>query len=151
MDRFVFDTTFIVKGLIAPRRKKQDKELERQINLHRKAKEYLGKIERNEAIMIIPSFALVETASVVSRLTSDEKLAKDAVNFLRENAEQILFDYEILDACIEMGIKTKASGFDVSYVTVLKLTAATLLTDDSKMHKLAKENGFNSVLLREMV
>jgi len=151
MDRFVFDTTFIVKGLVEPRRKKQDEILELQLKLHNKAKEYLEKVEREEIEMIIPSIALVETASVVSRLTNDDKLSVDAVNFLLENVEEILFDFETLDTAIRTGIETKASGFDTLYIAVLKLTNATLLTDDFKLHNLVKEKGFQSKLLREMI
>ena len=151
MDRFVFDTTFIVKGLVEPRRKKQDKVLEQQLKLHSKAKEYLEKVERNEIQMIIPSVALIETASVVSRLTNDANLSKEAVNFLWENSKEILFDYETLDISVQTGIETKASGFDTLYIAVLKLTNAILLTDDSKLHNLAKDKSFESKLLREMI
>ncbi len=151
MDRFVFDTTFIVKGLVEPRRKKRDEILGQQLKLHNKAKEYLEKVEREEIQMIIPSVALIETASVVSRLTNDNNLSVDAVNFLSENAEEILFDFETLDAAIRTGIETKASGFDTLYITVLKLTNVILLTDDSKLQNIAKEKGFQSKLLREMI
>ena len=151
MNRFVFDTTFIVKGLVEPRRKKQDKELAKQLSLHNKAKEYLAKAGRGEIQMIIPSIALIETASVVSRLTNDTGLSKDAVNFLWENAEEILFDFETLEAAIETGIRFKASGFDTLYLTLIRLTNSVLLTDDSKLHNLAKDNGLESKLLREMV
>lgn len=151
MYRFVFDTTFIVKGLVEPRRKKQDEILEQQLKLHNKAKEYLEKVEREETQMIIPSVALVETAYVVSRLTNYNNLSIDAVNFLWESSEEILFDYETLDNAIQTGIETKASGFDTLYLAVLKLTNSVLLTDDSKLHTLAKAQGFQSKLLREMV
>ncbi len=151
MNRFVFDTTFIVKGLVEPRRKKRDNVLGQQLKLHNKAKEYLEKVEREEIQMTIPSIALIETASVVSRLTNDKELPLDAVNFLWENADEILFDYETLDTAIQTGIKTKASGFDTLYLAILELDDATLLTDDSKLHNLAKENGFESELLREMI
>lgn len=151
MNKFVFDTTFIVKGFIEPRRRKQDRELEHQLKLHRKAKEYLEKVERNEIEMIVPSVALIETAAVISRLTNDEGLSKDAVSFLWENAEKILFDFETLDVAVQTGIKTKASGFDTLYLAVLRLTNAVLLTDDSKLHNLSKSNGFESKFLREMV
>lgn len=150
MNRFVFDTTFIVKGLVKPRRKRQDEELERQLKLHNKAKEYLEKVERNEICMIIPSVALIETASVVSRLTNEESLSRDAVNFLWGNSEEILFDFQTLETAVQTGIKTKASGFDTLYLAVLKLTDAALLTDDSKLHKLAKDMGFESKFLREL-
>jgi len=151
MLRHVFDTTFIVKGLVEPRRKKMDKEYSKQLRLHKKAKEYLEKVEKNEITMIIPSIALIETASVVSRLTNSKDLAKDSVKFLMENAEEILFDFETLDKAIEMGIKTKASGFDNLYLTVTKITESTLLTDDSALHNLAKKEGFKSILLREII
>ncbi|MBI2578173.1 MAG: type II toxin-antitoxin system VapC family toxin [Candidatus Aenigmarchaeota archaeon] len=151
MDKFVFDTTWIVKGLVKPRRRKDDEELQHQLRLHNKAKEYLQKVEENEIRMIIPSLALIETASVVSRLTNDSSLSRDAVSFLWENAEKIFFDFETLDTSIEMGIKTKSSGFDTLYLALLKLTGAALLTDDSKLHDLAKSNGYESKLLREML
>ncbi len=151
MPRYVFDTTFIVKGLVKPRRKKRDEEYEKRLKLHKKAKEYLEKVERNEITMIIPSVALIETTSVVSRLTNDKDLARDSVRFLMENAEEILFDFETLDKAIEMGIKTKASGFDNLYLTVTKITESMLLTDDSVLHKLAKKEGLKSMLLREMI
>ena len=40
------DTTLIVKGLIPPRRKKRDAIYDEYLNLHRKAKNILLKIER---------------------------------------------------------------------------------------------------------
>lgn len=149
MPRFVFDTTLIVKGLVEPRRKKQDEELEKALTLHKKAREYLEQGERGEIQMIIPSAALIETASVVSRLTNDHRTAMEAVNFLWENAE-ILFDYETLRQAIETGIRTKASGFDNLFLAACQLADAVLLTDDSRLHILATENGLESRLLREM-
>lgn len=151
MNDFVFDTTWIVKGLVKPRRRKNDEELQHHLKLHSKANEYLQKVEKNEINMIIPSIALIETASVVSRLTNDSNLSRDATIFLWENAEKIFFDFETLDVSIEIGIKTKASGFDTLYIALLKLTGATLLTDDSKLHDLAKSNGYESKLLRDML
>lgn len=151
MHRFVFDTTFIVKGLVEPRRTKQDKEFERQTNLHFKAKEYLEKLNTGQIVMIIPSIALVETGCVVARLTNDPVLAQESVDFLKENAAAILFDFETLDTAIKVGIETKASGFDNLYLAVLELTKGILLTDDHRLHELAIEKGFESRLLREMI
>jgi len=149
MPDYVFDTTFIIKGLIEPRRKKIDKEYENQQRLHKRAKQYLEMVERNEIQMIIPSVALIETAAVISRLTNDEETAKDSVNFLLENANQILFDYETLDSALRIGIKTKASGFDTLFISALELSKGTL-TDDMNLHRLAIKNGFKSILLREI-
>lgn len=151
MPKFVFDTTFIVKGLVKPRRKKKDGIYEERLKFHNKAKEYLEKVEKDEIGMIIPSVAIIETASVVSRLTNNKTLAKESVMFLYENAEEILFDFETLTKAVETGIKTKASGFDNLYLAVTDLTKSTLLTDDLQLHKLAKKMNLKSKLLRKMV
>ncbi|MBI2184248.1 MAG: PIN domain-containing protein [Thaumarchaeota archaeon] len=136
--------------MVEPRRRKRDEDLEYQLRLHSKAREYLERVERGEIQMIIPSIALIETASVIARLTNDEGLSKDAVDFLRGNSKEVLFDFETLETAIQIGTKTRGSGFDNLYLAVLELTAAVLLTDDLKLHNLAKRIGFESRLLREL-
>lgn len=150
MSSFVFDANVIVKGLVEPRRKKEDELFEREMRLHKKAKEYLLGVEAGQIEMMIPSIALIEVACVVSRLTGDDELARDAVNFLLWGARKIFFDSETLDAAINTGIKTKASGFDTVYLVVLEMADAVLITDDLKLHNLAKRMELKSELLREI-
>ena len=69
----VFDTSFIIKGLIRPRRKKQDSILKEQIRIHKIASSIIDKVYRSEIKLIIPTIALVEIAAVTSRITGKEE------------------------------------------------------------------------------
>src|SRR3989338_3646428 len=121
------DTTVLVKALVEPRREKKGK---------------------NQ--LCIPSVAIVETASVVSRLTGSEELGKEAADFVTELAHSIIYDVELLDKAVAIATNTKASVFDVIFLACSKLTNSMLITDDAGMHKAAASAGVESKLLREM-
>jgi hypothetical protein len=70
--KYTIDTSFAIKGLIPPRRRKQDEVFERQQRLYRLARSYLEKVRNKEAEMYIPAIALVEAGIVVSRITNNE-------------------------------------------------------------------------------
>lgn len=73
MVSYTIDTSFAVKGLIPPRRKKQDEILDQQQRMYKVARSYLEKVKRGEVKMYLPAIALVETGIVVSRITNNER------------------------------------------------------------------------------
>jgi len=147
---YIFDTSFIVKGLVIPRRRKKDHILNQELVRHQIAKGYLDQVSKGKVVMYIPSLALVETAVVIARLTNSRDEAEKAILFLRENSSDIFYDVDILDEAISLGVEAKARSFDVMFLAVAKLTHSLLLTDDKTMHKLAHQIGLESNLLREM-
>jgi len=151
MVKYTIDTSFAIKGLIPPRRKKQDDIFERQKKLYTLARGCLNKVKNKEAEMYLPAIALVEAGIVVFRITNSEEDARRAVSFLRTNAAHVFYDHEILEEAISYGIQTKASGYDTIFLTVAELTGSELLTDDSLQHKIALSRGVVSHLLKEMV
>ena len=126
MVRYTIDTSFAVKGLIPPRRKKQDEILGQQQRIYELARSYLDKVRNKEAEMYLPAIALVETGIVVSRITNNEEDSRRAVSFLRRNSAHIFYDPEILEEAISCGIKTKASSYDTIFLTVTETTACCL-------------------------
>ena len=151
MMRYTMDTSFAVKGLIPPRRKKRDEIFEQQQKMFNLARSYLDRVRSKEVEMFLPAIALVETGIVVSRITNNEEDSQRAVSFLRRNASHIFYDHEILEEAISFGIKTKTSGYDTMFLTVAKLSGSELLTDDSLQHRIALSRGVVSHLLREMI
>jgi len=151
MVTYTIDTSFAVKGLIPPRRKKQDEILDQQQRMHEMARSYLERVRRGEVEMYLPAIALVETGIVVSRITNNERDSRSAVSFLRRNASRIFYDHELLDEAISLGIHTKAGGYDTIFLTVAETSGSELLTDDSLQHKIASSRGIVSHLLREMI
>ena len=59
--------------------------------------------------------ALVETSCVASRLTDDDESADLALSFVSQNS-RLYSDADLLDRSIEIGKRTKASGFDVVFM-----------------------------------
>lgn len=142
------DTSVLVKGLVPPRRKNNDNILRESIQIHENAVSILEKIESGYYSNHIPLIALIETACVVSRLTNDPSSASLAVSFVSNNAK--MYDTAILlEKSIEVGIKTKASGFDVLFIACADLTNSKLITDDRKMYEKACEIGIDTIFLRE--
>lgn len=148
MTNITFDTSGIVKGINSPRRKKKDKIYEEQMRLHQLSKSILNKIVDAKYKLFIPSVCLIEIGSVISRLTNDYELSQSAVNFIR-NHSTILFDNHLLEKSIEVGIKSKASGFDSIFIACADITNSILITDDKRMFEIALEMGLESYLLRE--
>jgi predicted nucleic acid-binding protein len=149
--KYTIDTSFVVKGLVPPRRKRQDEMLEQQQKMYKLARSYLDKVRDKEVEMYIPAIALVETGIVVSRITNNEEDSMKAVFFLRRNATHVFYDHEIMEEAISLGIKTKASGYDTIFLTVAAVTGSKLLTDDSLQHKIALRRKIVSHLLRDMI
>ncbi len=149
--KYTIDTSFVVKGLVPPRRKKQDEMLAQQQKMYKLARSYLDKVRNKEVEMYIPAIALVETGIVVSRITNNEEDSQKAISFLRRDATYIFYEHEILEEAISLGIKTKASGYDTIFLTVAEVTESELLTDDSLQHKIAQSRGIVSHLLKDMV
>ncbi|MDO8871895.1 MAG: PIN domain-containing protein [Methanoregula sp.] len=110
--------------------------------------EVLRRIELGDYENHIPLLALIETACVVSRLTNNPKSASLATSFVSSHAK--LYDTtDLLERSIEIGIKTKASGFDVIFMACADITGALLITDDRKMYEKSIEFGLEAALLRE--
>lgn len=146
--RVTADTSVMVKGLVPPRRRKRDQLYEVQLGLHLRSKEILSKIESGEYINHIPLLALIETACVVSRL-SDEERADLALSFVSQNS-RLYSDAYLLVRSVEVGIRTKASGFDVVFMACAEETDSTLITDDRKMYERANDFGLDVRFLRDL-
>jgi len=127
------DTTVIVEGFVPPKREKHDEIYNEQLRSHNKAKEILRKVELGEYELHIPLIAFVEIACVISRLTNDEESVKLAISFLGQYAHAYP-DMILFDKAIEIGTKTKASGFDVLFLTCAEFTNSILITDDKKQN-----------------
>ncbi len=147
----VYDTTVIVKGLVPPRRKKQDALYDQQLKTHLFCSQLLQRIEQKAASLSIPSIALVETAVVVSRLTNEPRVAREAVTFLRTAAKKILYDSLLLEKAVQIGIETKASGFDVLFLTCSRLLDLPLVTDDEQLAKVCKEHNCKYIYVRDFL
>ena len=52
---YTIDTSFAVKGIVPPRRKKLDDILEKQLKMHKLARSYLDKVRDKHAEMYIPA------------------------------------------------------------------------------------------------
>lgn len=100
------DTTVIVKGLIPPRRKKKDEIYDEYLNLHRKAKNILLKIERGIYNNHIPLISLIETVCVVARLTNDYESVELALSFVSQNSE-LYSDAYLLEKARDYGLEAK--------------------------------------------
>lgn len=144
--RVTTDTSVMIKGLVPPRRRKRDQLYEIQLDLHLRSREILSKIESGEYINHIPMIALIETACVVSRL-SDEDRADLALSFVSQNSK-LYSDAYLLERSIEVGKRTKASGFDVVFMACAEETGSTLITDDRKMYEKANDYGLDVRPLR---
>lgn len=145
------DSNVLVKALAPPRRRKDDEIYKLQLALHQKAKEIFEGVIRKEKIMFIPSVVLVEVAAVISRITNNEEDAAEAVDRVRKHSHRVLFDSDILESSITTAIKTKASGFDNIVLACAVLTESALITDDKKLHEIAKEHKIKSYLLKELL
>jgi len=141
--KYTIDTSFAVKGLVPPRRKKRDEILEKQQKMYKLARSYLDKVRDEHAEMYIPAVALIETGIIISRITNNEEDSR--------KAHHVFYEYEILEEAISFCIETKASGYDTIFLTIAEVTQSELLTDDSLQHKIALSRSIVSHLLRDMV
>ena|SRR3989338_4190394 len=145
----VFDTSVIIKGILKPRRKKQDSILKEQFRVHKIATSFMNKIYSGKINLIIPSAALIEIAAVSSRLTGVKDTSIKTTNFIN-SISTVINESDILDQCIDVAAETKISGFDAVFIAVAKLTNSTLITDDKKMYESATKLSVDSKLLRDI-
>lgn len=143
------DTSVLIKGLVPPRRRTKDQLYETYLNIHLISKEILLKIEAANYVNHVPLIALIETACVVSRLTNDSESINLALSFVSQNS-RMYADAYLLEKSIEIGTKTKASGFDVIFMACAEVCGSILITDDRKMFEKAIEYGLEAKLLRDL-
>lgn len=147
--RQTIDSSVIIKGMLEPRRKKQDEILKEQIRIHKIASLIMDKVNRGEAELVIPNVAIVEVASVASRLTGAKDIGTNTANFVKGVAS-IVNEGDILNECIDIATDTKLSGFDNLFITCAKVNDSLLITDDKKMFEAAVKVGVKSKLLRDI-
>ena len=147
--RRTIDSSVIVKGILKPRRKKQDAVLKEQTVLYGIASSIMDGINKGEDELVIPTIAIVEVAAVVSRLTGIKDSGVNTANLISSIAT-VIDESDILKECIDIAAETKISGFDSVFIACAKATNSTLITDDRKMHEAALKAGIMSKLLREM-
>lgn len=147
--RQTIDSSVIIKGMLKPRRKKQDEILKEQIRLHNIASSIMDKVNSGETQLIIPNVAIVEVASVASRLTGTKDIGLNTANFVKGVAT-IVNEADILSECIDIAADTKLSGFDNLFITCAKVNDSLLITDDRKMFNAAVKVGIDAKLLRDI-
>ena len=144
----VLDTSVFVEGFIPPKRKNRDEVYQSRLEIHRKAKSILDEVAAGKILLHEPVIMLVETASVISRLSNSPALSRLAISFITERS-MLYSDVYLLETTIDLGITTKASGFDVLFLACAKRAGARLITDDKKMYEKAIKAGITAELLRE--
>lgn len=71
-----------------------------------------------------------------------------AISFLGQNSK-VYPDIILFEKAIEIGRKTKASGFDVLFMACAELSKSKLITDDRRQFQKTKEYGLKAEFLRE--
>jgi predicted nucleic acid-binding protein len=151
MSDFTVDSSFIVKGLVAVRRVKEDALRVKQEREYQMADSYLSAIRLGVHRMFAPAITLVEVAAVISRLTNSPDDARTGSEFVRENATRIYYEGDLLGQAIETAIAAKTGGYDTVFLTVAQLSRSTLLTADRVQHEAARKLGLGSVLLYDLL
>ncbi|MBN2251820.1 MAG: PIN domain-containing protein [Candidatus Altiarchaeota archaeon] len=146
----VFDTSVIIKGLIKPRRRKNDAILAGQLDAYKSAAELMNKVHAGEISLIIPTAAIIEVAAVSSRLTGIKEVGVKAADFIGNIAAEIVCERDILTECIDVAATTRAGGFDSAFIACAKTTSSTLFTDDKGMYDAARRAKINAQLLRNI-
>lgn len=144
------DTTAIIKGILEPRRTKNDGIRQEQIRIYKIASSILDDIRDGREKLFIPAISIIETAAVASRLTGSESIGRKAAETVSKLAFRTIGEGEFLEEAIAIAAKTKISGFDSIFIACAKLTGSILITDDKKMHEAALNAGVQAKLLREM-
>lgn len=149
MSDFTLDTTVLAKGIIPPRRRKEDAIYEEQFRLYNIAKSIIKEVEDKESIMNVPSAAIVEIAAVGARLTGKEERGIQSSDFVKEHGN-IVYDIDLLEQAVKIASQTKISGFDSIFIACAKVTNSLLITDDKNMFDAAIKVGVKAKLLREI-
>jgi predicted nucleic acid-binding protein len=147
--RQTIDSSVIVKGILKPMRKKQDKILEEQTRLYGIASSIMDEINKGENELVIPNVAIVEVAAVVSRLTGIKDSGIHTANLITSIAV-VINESDVLKECIDIAAETKISGFDSIFIACAKAANSVLITDGRKMHEAATKAVVKSKLLRNM-
>jgi len=145
----VLDSGVIIKGILEPRRKKQDEILAEQLRVYSVASSLMNEVNSGKTSLLIPNVAIVEIAAVASRLTGNKNIGIETANFI-QNIAKIINENDILTQCVDIAATTKASGFDNIFIACAKVTNSTLVTDDKKMYDAAGKIGVKAKLLRDM-
>ncbi len=72
-----------------------------------------------------------------------------ALSFVSQNSE-LYSDAYLLEKAIEIGMRTKASGFDVVFMSCAEVTGSILMTDDKGMYEKARVYGLDAKFLRDL-
>ncbi|BAD85037.1 hypothetical protein TK0848 [Thermococcus kodakarensis KOD1] len=91
----VLDTSVLVKGILPPLRRKRDDVYYRQLSLHLKAKELLNNVQDGIFSLHEPVVALIETSTVLWRLSKSERIVNVGIEFLEAHS---LFYFFLLKA-----------------------------------------------------
>jgi predicted nucleic acid-binding protein len=146
MSKVVLDTSIIVKSILLPRKSLPKDIYEREAKTHKKCKQLI-KFLNNEGIDVyLPKVALVEVASVLKR-HGYPKIALQVIESL-SNSYNFISENEIFEYCLNIALKTGASGFDCYFIATSLMLNAILITDDEKMNKHANSTGLKSILIR---
>ena len=144
-----FDTTALIKGILEPRRKKQDVIFKEQTRMHKIASSMLENVYNGNDALFIPLVAAIEIAAVASRLTGRADIGRKNAEFVR-SISAIVGENELYSEAVSIAAETKISGFDAVFIACAKATNSVLITDDRKMHEAAAKVGVASKMLREM-
>ena len=143
--KFTVDTNIIIKAFFKPKNIPSHI-IERELETHEKCRLILSKITSFD--VYVPYPIVIETASVIKRLTGNEKIAKEFATGI-ENSFTIIEEAEIKEIALDIACKTGASGLDTYFLAVAKMFGTLLISDDEKMVKHAETLGIPSVLVRE--
>ena len=147
MDRYVLDTSVIIKSIFKPPISLSSKIYKRELETHEKCRTIIRMLEETGVNVYVPKVCVVETAAVVRRLANKK--------FALKISEGVLYSYEVLDETFlfdsawTIAMNTGCSGFDSYFIALARINDAILLTDDKGMHFHAKEVDVDSVLIRE--
>lgn len=79
----------------------------------------------------------------------DYESVKLALSFVSQNSE-LYSDAYLLEKAMEIGMRTKASGFDVVFMSCTEVTGSILITDDKGMYEKARDYGLDAEFLRDL-
>jgi predicted nucleic acid-binding protein len=146
MNRAVLDSSVLLKSIFRPQRSLPEDAYAREQETHRKCRVLLKLIDEREVEAYIPRACIVETAAVARRLSNRDvarKISRGILESYEVADEPLLFDRAWMIAT-----DTGCSGFDSYFIALAIIKAATLITDDNGMHRIARGIGVDSILVR---